>query len=43
MGKASVDNLDCLDGELDFSDMNLFDSLALELGSSSGEFDMVEL
>ena len=43
MGEASVNNLDCLDGELDFWDMSFSGSLTLELGSSGGDFDMVEL
>ena len=43
MGEASVDNLDCSDGELDFWDMSLSGSLALELGNSGGDFDIVKL
>ena len=43
VGEASVDNLDCSDGELDLWDMSLSCSLTLELGSSDGDFDMVDL
>ena len=43
MGEASVDNLDCSDGEFHFLDMSFSDSLALELDSSGGDFDIVEL
>ena len=43
MGEASVDNLDCSNEELDFWDMSLSSSLALELGSSGGDFYMVDL
>ena len=43
MGEASVDNLDCSEGELDFWDMSWSGSLALKIGSSVWGFDMVEL
>ena len=43
MGEAYVDNLNCSDGELDFWEMSLSGSLALDLGSSDGDFYMVEL
>ena len=43
MGEVSVDNLDCSDGEFDFFDMSFSDSLALDLDSLGGDFDIVEL
>ena len=43
MGEASVDNLDCSDRDLDLSDMNFSGSLALEIGSSGEDFDMVDI
>ena len=43
MGEVSVDNLDCSDGEFDFLDMSFSDSLALDLDSLGGDFDIVEL
>ena len=43
VGEVSVDNLDCSDRELYLLDMSLFGSLALELGSSGGDFYMVDL
>ena len=42
VGEASIDKLDCSDRELDFWDMSLSGSLALELGSLGGDFDMVD-
>ena len=43
MGEAYVDNLNCSDGELDFWEMSLSGSLALELGSLGWDFDTLDL
>ena len=42
MREASIDNLDYSDGDLDFWDMSFSGSLALELGSLDGDFDITE-
>ena len=41
--EAPVDNFWYLDGELGFWDMDLFGSLAMELGNSEEDFGIVEL
>ena len=41
--EASVDNLRYLGGELRFWDMNLFGSLAMDLGSSGEDFDIRDI
>lgn len=41
--EAHVDNFGCSDEALDFWDMDLSGSFALELGNLGEDFDMVEL
>ena len=41
--ETSIDNFWYLDGELSFSDRDLFDNLSMDLGNSEGYFVRVDL